>query len=255
MEAWLVELEAGRQEAAWDAFLDRYRRLVFAAINHYVHDHDDVMDAFTWVCEGLRKDDFRRLRRYAAEPSHRARFTTWLVTVVRHLCVDWLRSRDGRPRTRASIEALPDLQRRICEEVFARRRSHAEAYELIRSRDDPALTFGRFLKELASAYRAVMPRSGGLPRELVVPHPPEEAGASDFVSSRESCRIVDAAMSALPGADRVAVEMYVVDGVPAAEVARILGLNNAKAVYNRVYRALAAVRENLERAGLAREDL
>jgi len=256
VEPWLVELNAGRREAAWDAFLDRYRGLVFAAIRHYVHDHDDVMDVFAWVCEGLRKDDFRRLRSYAAESAHRARFTTWLVTVVRHLSVDWLRRRDGRPRPGSAAATLPEVQRRICEEVFDKQRSHVEAYELIRSRDDPSLTFGRFLRELAAAYRAVTPSSGRLHREVAAPLPPEvTGGASDLVAHQETGRILKGALGALLSTDRVAVEMYVIDGLPAGEVAKVLGLPNAKAVYNRVYRALETVRQSLEGAGLRREDL
>jgi len=30
MEDWVVELQGGRPEAAWDRFLERYRRLIFA---------------------------------------------------------------------------------------------------------------------------------------------------------------------------------------------------------------------------------
>ena len=44
-----------------------------------------------------------------------------------------------------------------------------------------------------------------------------------------------------PPEDRVAGELYVIEELPAAQVAQILGLANAKAVYNRVYRALAAM--------------
>ena len=40
------------------------------------------MEVFACVCEALRADDFRRLRTYAAEPVHRARFGTWLVSVL-----------------------------------------------------------------------------------------------------------------------------------------------------------------------------
>jgi len=29
---------SGRPDAAWDAFVDRYRRLMFAAIRHYAQD-------------------------------------------------------------------------------------------------------------------------------------------------------------------------------------------------------------------------
>src|SRR5438552_2254687 len=148
MEGWAAELASGRPDAAWDLFLDRYRRLIFAAIRHYAQDYDDVMDVFARVCEALREDDLRRLRTYVAQPDHRARFSTWLVTVVRHVTVDWFRHRDGRRRLSVVAEELP-----------------------------------------------------------------------------------------------------------AADVARILGLPNAKAVHNRVYRALAAARARLAQVGVGRGDV
>jgi RNA polymerase sigma factor (sigma-70 family) len=255
LERWLVELEAGRHETAWDAFIDRYRGLVFAAIRHYVRDPDDVMDVYTWVCEGLRKDGFRRLRRYAAEPEHRARFSTWLVAVVRHLAVDWLRKRDGRPRPEAIDSMLTPLQRRIHEEVFTRGRSHAEAYELVRSRDQRELTFGGFLRELTEVYRAVTRGRGRLARELRAPAPPDPAAGLEMLASGDARRVLESLLGSLPPTDRVAIQMYVIDEVAAADIARVLGLPNAKAVYNRVYRALDAMRSELEQAGLGPEDL
>src|SRR6266576_1790416 len=114
MEGWAAELESGKPDAAWDLFLDRYQRLIFAAIRHYAQDHDDVMDVFARVCEALREDDLRRLRAFAAQQDHRARFSTWLVTVVRHLTVDWFRHRDGlRRRLGAARVAAPHLRARL----------------------------------------------------------------------------------------------------------------------------------------------
>src|SRR5439155_19885124 len=55
MELWVAELQGGRPEAAWDLFLNRYRRLIFAAIRHYAEDYDDVMDVFARVCEAMRE--------------------------------------------------------------------------------------------------------------------------------------------------------------------------------------------------------
>jgi RNA polymerase sigma factor (sigma-70 family) len=101
MDAWVRELQRGSSEAAWDAFLDRYRRLIFAAIRHYAQDYDDVMDVFARVCESLRADDLRRLRSWTDQTEHRASFSTWLVTVVRNLTIDWFRGRDGRHRVSA----------------------------------------------------------------------------------------------------------------------------------------------------------
>src|SRR6266704_3332371 len=145
MDNWAAELRAGKPDAAWDMFLERYRRLIFAAIRHYAQDHDEVMDIFVRVCEALREDDLRRLRHYVAQPQHRARFSTWLVTVVRHLTIDWFRHRDGRRRLSAVASALPGLRRRIFEHVFLDQGSHIEAYELIHAAEAPNLTFREFL--------------------------------------------------------------------------------------------------------------
>jgi RNA polymerase sigma factor (sigma-70 family) len=256
MEDWVAQLRSGRPDAAWDLFLDRYRRLLFAAIRHYARDYDDVMDVFARVCEALREDDLRRLRGWVEQPVHRAKFSTWLVTVARNLTVDWFRQRDGRRRVSAIADTLPPLQRRIFELVFLEQHSHVESFELIRAREAPDLTFGQFLAELRATYRSVTKsRRGSLLRELG-PMPPEEVSetpsAADVGELRDR---LEQALAALSPEDRVAVELYVREDLPAADVARILGLKNAKAVHNRVYRALAAVRARLESVGVRREDL
>jgi RNA polymerase sigma factor (sigma-70 family) len=257
MEDWAVELRQGRPEVAWDLFVSRYRRLIFAAIRHYAQDHDDVMDVFARVCEALREDDLRRFRSYIEQSEHRARFSTWLVTVVRNLTVDWFRHRDGRLRLSTVAEGLPALRRRIFEHVFLSHKSHVETYELIRSSEAPGLSFKEFLAELRATYRAVTDgRRGRLLRELgTAPSPEPELDAPSDADAPESRAQLERALDALTAEDRVAVELYVLDELPAEEVAKVLGLPNAKAVYNRVYRALAALREQLEQAGLRREDL
>ena len=256
-EDWVAHLKEGRPDPAWDQFLARYRRLIFAALRHYAQNYDDVMDVFARVCEALRKDNLRRLRSWIDQPTHHARFSTWLVTVVRHLTIDWFRHRDGRRRLSTVAEALPPLRRRIFEHVFLDQRSHVEAFELIRARDAPALSFGEFLVELRATYRAMSDgRRGAVLRELGAGTPPEgEPDLPDAAAMDEQRELLERALAKLSPEDRVAVELYVVEELPAADIARILGLPNAKSVYNRVYRALAALRERLEGSGLRREDL
>src|SRR5213593_2981152 len=179
MEDWMAQLQQADPEAAWDLFLNRYRRLIFAAIRHYAQDYDDVMDVFAQVCAALREGDLGRLRTYAAQPDHRARFSTWLVTVVRHLTVDWFRHRDGRRRLSVVAEALPLLRRRIFEYVFLDQLSHIEAYALIHAGEAPALSFREFLGELRATYSAVTDgRRGRVLGELGGTPPTEEAPAA-----------------------------------------------------------------------------
>src|SRR2546426_1224581 len=117
-EPWIAPLEAGDPEAAWDLFIERYRRLIFGAIRRYTAEHDEVMDVFARVCEGLREGDFARLRRCAAHVQPDRPISTWLVAVVRNLTIDWFRHRDGRRRLSSVAEALSPPKKRIFEYVF-----------------------------------------------------------------------------------------------------------------------------------------
>jgi len=259
-EPWLAKMRAGDVEAAWDLFLDRHQRLILATVRHYVQDYDDVMDVYAQVCDALHAERLSRLRHYAEKPagSHTALFSTWLVAVLRNLIIDWFRHRDGRKQLSAAAQALPDRQRRICELVFLGGRSHVEAYEVLISRDEPGFTFAEFLKDLAATYRALSAgRRGFLAADLAgtlsltVEDIPE--GESEPPPERDT-RIVEA-LRALPTDTQVAVQLFVLEELPAARVATLVGWPNAKAVYNRVRRALAEIRAALERQGIRQEDL
>jgi len=167
------------------------------------------------------------------------------------------------PRRRLSVvaEGLPPLRRRIFELVFLDRRSHIEAYELIHAGEAPTLTFREFLSELRATYHAVSTgRRGQVLRDLapaseaVEDLPADPAGPS-ATGVAEQSRLLERALAMLTPDDRLIVELYVLEELPAETVAKVLGLANAKAVYNRSYRALSLVREQLERAGVRREDL
>lgn len=255
-EPWIAPLEAGDPEAAWDLFIERYRRLIFGAIRHYTDEADDVMDVFARVCEALRENDFARLRRCAAHLDPDRPFSTLLFAVVHNLTIDWFRHRDGRRRLSTIADALPPLRQRIFEYVFVDGHSHVETYELLRSRDAPKLTFGDFLTELSATYRAVRSgRRGRLAAELAVPPPSLPDAPPDPAIAAEQRAVLARAMDALAPDDRLAVQLYVVDEMPADQVARALGYPNAKTVYNRIYRALGAIRSHLAQAGIRGGDL
>lgn len=134
---------------------------------------------------------------------------------------------------------------------------HTEAYELIRTRDDASLPVRTFRAELRALYHALTAgRRGALFRDLS--HPPlgDSAGAGAPAEPDEDRAVLlEQALGALSAEDRVVVELYVIEELPAADVARIVGLSNAKVVYNRAYRALASVRAWLEAQGVHRGDL
>jgi RNA polymerase sigma factor (sigma-70 family) len=253
VESWISPLEAGDPEAAWGRFIERYRRLIFSSIRHYTTDPDEVMEVFARVCEAFRENDFARLRRCGAQADPARPFSTCLVVIVHNLTIDWFRHRDGRPRLSAFAVSLPPLRRLIFQYVFLEQRSHVETYELLRSRN-PELSFRDFLEELRATYRAATTaRNGHLMNGLgPTPAPVSNAEASDDDPAvrAEQRAVLGSALASLSDEDRLAVQLYVIDEMPAEQVAQALGCPSAKTVYNRVYRALATVRASLERAGI-----
>jgi RNA polymerase sigma factor (sigma-70 family) len=121
LDALLHASDATAQDEAWSMFADRYHRLILRTARDVAGDHDGAMDRYTHVLESLRKDDFHRLRAYAADS--RGKFTTWLVVVTRRLCEDYRRSRYGRVReSRVGDERVIERQetrRRLTELVAA----------------------------------------------------------------------------------------------------------------------------------------
>lgn len=90
------------RQRAWARFLERHSKLILKVAHESAQGYDGAMDRYTFVLERLRHDDFHRLRQYTA--NGRAKFTTWLVVVVRRLCLDHVRHVYGRPRSAAASE-------------------------------------------------------------------------------------------------------------------------------------------------------
>ena len=88
--------DCGHADAAWRAFVAEYSRLLIHVARSVTASHDDAMDAYAFVLEQLRVDQYRRLRDFAGDP--RCKLSTWLVVVARRLCMDLYRHRYGRTR-------------------------------------------------------------------------------------------------------------------------------------------------------------
>jgi len=258
VEPWLSALVGGKPQAAWDLFSERYRGLMLATIRRLVRDDDDVMDVFSSACQALVTNDFARLRRYAAQESQRASAATWTVAVVRNLTIDWLREQDGRQR-RTVPDNLSALQREIYRAICLDGLSRVEAHGTISARSSSGLTFGEFLREVTATQRAAPCADEFAGRRSAhVPLSDELPGAVaslDPAEAEELARRIADALAEQPADVRLAVELFVVERMPAADVARVVGWPNGKAVYNRVYRALASIRVSFESKGLDPSDL
>ena len=256
MDAWLTKLAEGDERAAWDGFEQRYRALILATIRRLLHDHDDVMDVFATVCAALTAEGCARLRRYSQHSPSGAAVSTWLVVVVRNLTIDWLRKGEGRRRHRIPAD-LSGLQRDLYEALCIGEQSRVEAFEQVRTRGQLELSFAEFLRELR-VLRQTHPCPEHMPPRRPEPlalQPEIAVSVGDPAETEDLARRLAAALSTQPADVRLAVQLFVIDELRAVDVARAVGWPNAKAVYNRVSRALQAMRAAMEREGVGRGDL
>ena len=256
-EPTLDRLRAGDVDGAWTTFVDRYRRLIFAQIQRATTEPDDVMDIFAHICERLRENDLERLKTFAFAGVPRASFATWLVAVLRNLIVDWFRARDGRSRAQPP-KSLTPLGRRIYELVFLEHRSHREACELVLlASGNTGLTSADCRRALREAHRAAFTGAAGtIARPVAAAHFAEsDAVTVDAAAAGDAGEALRLAMQTLDAMSQLVIQLFVVEEMPAADIAHVLGLGNAKAVYNKVYRGLAAVREVLASRGIQKGDL
>jgi RNA polymerase sigma factor (sigma-70 family) len=115
LQALLSAADPAAQESAWAAFLEAHSRLVFHVARSLGGDHDAVMDRYAFVLEALRRDGFRRLRGYCADAT--GKFSTWLIVVVRRLCLDHHRQRYGRTQSESRSALDQRAERRQLEDL------------------------------------------------------------------------------------------------------------------------------------------
>lgn len=94
LSSLLAARDAQSRDDAWAVFLRSYTSLIMRVTSLFGGDDDAKMDRYAYALDRLRRDDCQRLRGYAADG--RGEFTTWLVLVVRRLCLDEHRHRYGR---------------------------------------------------------------------------------------------------------------------------------------------------------------
>src|SRR5678816_1414935 len=97
----------------WRVFVERFTPALLAVVGQAgLRSRDEVMDVYVRTCERLAEDSCARLRRH--DPAKGA-LGAWLATIVRHVLIDWMRSRKGRRRVFKSIQRLGRADQRVFE--------------------------------------------------------------------------------------------------------------------------------------------
>ncbi len=208
LDALLRAGTSAERDAAWARLVDEHSRLLLHVARTVENGRDDAMDAYAYILDRLRRDDHRVLRRYQRDG--RTRFTTWLVVVVRRMCLDFRRQRVGRPRN-ATPSAGHDAERR------ARMRLH----------------------HLAS-----------VPSELQMLVDAEAPGPEERMRERQLLDALERAVSALPPDEQLLLRLRFDDGRSVPEIARMIRAPTPFHVYRRLRSVCASLRDSLARDGI-----
>ena len=91
---------AGRQDL-FGLILDRYQRPIFNFVYRFYGNYD--------LAEELTQETFLRCYQFLKSYDPKRKFSTWLYTVARNLCIDHLKKKKGRE---ISLDhALPIVER------------------------------------------------------------------------------------------------------------------------------------------------
>ncbi len=244
--------------AAPAEFLECYAPLILQVARRFEHDEDRLSECFLFVCEGLRRRGYRRLRRF--RPGGAASFDTWLKAVVRNLCLDWRRARFGRRVLPSWVVKLPPLDR--------------EAYRLLNHQgltlDEtrgallalfPRLSTAEFLAavdRLAARRGRIGPRRELRPRveSLSTTNPTGDAveravedpapGPEEVAARRERAARLGRELAGLSPRERLLLRLRFEQELTLAETARLAGLANPQAADREIRRILATMRIALD---------
>jgi len=250
------ETEADRDPVE-EGFLD-HLDLIDRAVGSICRRHslpaDDADDLTAHVRMRLIADDYAILRKFQGKSA----LGTFLTVVIANLFRDWRTARWGKWRPSATARRYGSVGIQL--EALISRDGYTirEAIQVLLSRAEemPAMT------ELVRIAAALPPRSN--PRKverLAVP----EAASSDSTeqrvlehewrSTRDTLRnCLARALSQLIAEDQLILKLRFQDGMPVAEVARTLCLQQ-KPLYRRIDNCLARLRVLMSAEGVNREQV
>ena len=144
------------REAAWAVFAKTHSRLLMHTARTTGRDYDATMDAYAYLLEQLRRDDFHRLRAYTAQS--RCKFTTWLVVVARRLCLDRVRQRYGRRHSAGQQSHEAHGARRRLVDLLAEELDASELPDPADHNPETQLRANELNRALLSALMGLEPR-------------------------------------------------------------------------------------------------
>ncbi len=249
----LQRLSSSDAGAAWVEFLDRYAQLIMNTASQIEYEQDRINECFLYVCEKLNDDGFRRLLKFNTRG--KAKFSTWLGTVVFNLCVDWHRQEFGRVRLLPAISALPAFDQSVYRLVIEQGWNKESSYQKLRI-DFPDLSRESVANALSRIYSILTPRqrwqisvrkrsrrrSGPDPlRDRVELLPDPGDGPETETQTQQELETLQQAISHLPARQRLLLHLRFQEGLSLKRIAKLTRLGDSNRAWRHIQSAMAAL--------------
>jgi len=253
----LHRLSSADAGPAWVEFLDRYSALIIQTASQFEYRQDRSSECFLYVCEQLNEDGFRRLLKFNTK--RKAKFKTWLGTVVFNLCVDWHRREFGRATLLPAISALPAFDRVVYRMVIEQGMNKEVSFQMLRA-DFPDLTRELVESAVIRVYSLLTPRQrwnvtirnrrGQLARgrfsEDSVQHLPDPGtGPEAQAQIQQDIETLQDAMVLLPARQRLLLRLRFQEGLSLRKIAELTQLGDTNRAWRHIQAALKALFEQV----------
>jgi len=271
----LTRIKRG-EHGAWELFLESFGGVLFGVVALFAESYDDRMDLFLHLCTRLREGEMRRIRRFRYRMDAPCRFSSYLAVVAKNLCVDYLRSRQGRFRPFRRVAAMDETDRLLFNYHIREGRNVEEARGLLLGRHGIRLGIQeasdragkiyaalsanqrwKLLARLASKRRAlpIDPVAGvALGTRRAFPLESEREDPERSLRREEAEQVFQNALDSVDTRRRLALVLRFRDSMSAEEIAQTLAVSEAEAE-RIIGEGLEVLRLRLRACGVQRSDL
>ncbi|HEX2061836.1 MAG TPA: sigma-70 family RNA polymerase sigma factor [Thermoanaerobaculia bacterium] len=231
------------------------RAIAFAARRYHLTP-DDAEEFGAIVRLRLVENDYAILRAY----EQRSSFATFISIVVQRMALDFRVHEWGRWHSSAEAKRLGPLAIELEQLLHRDGRRMEDAVVLLRGRHEGVTR--ESLQAVADRLPPRPPRHRDVALDdasesALTRAPDAEEPILDADRRRTSARLSDlmsAAIARLPDEDRVILQLRFENGMTVAQIARAFGLDQ-KLTYRRIEKNMREIRRELERAGIAPDDV
>ncbi len=241
----------GESEKAWKDFLRLYSKLILKIIWKFTNDYDQVMNEYLFVCNSLCCENFKLLHKFnLSRTNNQPRFSCWLSTVVRNLCIDWHRKTYGRRYLPKALTKMDLFEKRVFDLYYRLDYGINEIENILRAENNGRYSIGQIIANIEDVCADKKQLSFFYRKNAILLVEFDDSKAykayqDKFVDERREIKEnIGNLISTLPPLNRILVQLKYWEGMSGIEIARLLNVNQRK-VYHILTNSLKILKDRV----------